>query len=330
MKLLTAFLLLIPCLIRAQSLDEIVLEIETKNVVDYVFNKDTGSSPFASQSYINLDKNANNDDLVTLTSHKNGAVKAIAFLALTHRKYNNIYNIILQQLKDTTRVSTRIGCVVSCQYATDYFIMLSSRENFINYDLSKLSDSEILSLDSILISDKKSKLFARRRAIANIKSTLENYELIKSIVVKEKNADALSNLAEYKNQNDKKLIATFFKNEDTKSEALRSSIVFHDQYFYPLIKKAFKEEWKKSTVSEYNWERCYEALANYPSKETVSLFEKIKLLKDKESYRYRIQGKTLLVAINKYPNPTYEFLKNEIQLDDEDLKDVKYQIENFK
>lgn len=326
MKITTTFLLLITSFIQAQNLNEIVAEIENKNIVEYVGNNNKIYSPFTSNDYIQLEKKATIEDLVNLTNHKNGAVKSLAFLVLCRKKYDKLYNIVLQSLKDTTTVKTRIGCVSSGSYTSDYFIMLVSNGSFEGYDLQKLTDSQKATINSLLITDKSSKLFARRQAIYNLESSSENYDLIKYLVKKERNTAALANLAKYKKQIDKKLIASFFKDEKSRLEALNSAIIFKDMYFYSFIVNAFEKEWESNKIHESHWEIQYKALANYPTEKTLSLLEKVTLEKNVSSYKYRILTKWLFVAIMKYPNPDYEILKGKIKIDEDDWEEVNLAI----
>ena len=314
-------------LANGQNLHDAISKIESKKYIESKYVKQNYSfSIFASDEYVLLKKTATNEELINLTSNTNGSVKSLAFLILAREKYSGLFDIILKQLADTTRVRKKHGCVIIGEYTTDYFISIISKGTFPDLDIPKMSEVQKSKLDSLLILDKNSKLQERQYAISSIKSTPENYILIKSIVQKEKNPAALSNLAAYKNPLDKKLIASFFKREETQCEALNATVIYKDEYFYPFIIKIFHKLWEKSTIGEYDWQTCYAALVNYPREKTFKLLEKVTLLSDIRSYKYRVLGKELLIAITKYPNPMFENLKNRIRLDEEDIEEVNYRL----
>ena len=326
MKQLTLIILLISQLANSQELVNVVNQIESEKRLYYKSIDGNGYSIIESKDFLNLKQNASEEQLIELTKYKNGKVKTLAFLILAQKKYDKLYNIILQQIKDTTTVTTQIGCVGIKNYTTDYFIDVVTEGNFVNDNFPKLTLQQKNAIDALLIADSKSKLSARINAIFALKPTSENYDLIRFLASEEKNYATVYNLATFKKENDKKIIASFFNAKVAKYEAARSTFIFHDDYFYPYLKKACEKLIEKYLVDEYGYSILFQALANYPKPETIKFFEKIIKEKDYNEYRNEKIAKNVLIAITKYPNPEYDLLKKRIKVSAETLEEINEEL----
>jgi hypothetical protein len=197
-------------------------------------------------------------------------------------------------------------------------------------DVYKLSESERQIVDSILVNDKNILLYSKSSVLQDLKPTPENYNRIRELVIKDRNESALITLAKYKKSEDKKLILSFFANRKTQYSALFAVREYPDQYFFPFVKKTFEQEWDYSEQRGYDypkWRMCYQALAKFPRKETIELFERT--IQSTDEFRYKTLCTNLLVAITKYPNKLYEPLKDKIKLDESHMCDFKEQMEYF-
>jgi len=308
------------------SINEIVTGIEKKNRVDAQFIGISNKPSKQWSKYEQLKETATEEQLITLTNHKNSVVRCYAFQVLAARNSTHVFNVLLKHLHDTTTVSTINGDMGCEMYVGDYFIEIVT-PNYIDNKLYKLSKKERETLDSILIYDKSIHLYEKSTVLENIKPTIGNYKIIKELVGKEKNIDALTALAKYHRQSDKKLIASFFKDEKTKNYALMSVIEFPDDFFYPFVKRILLNEWTP-TDGGYDSNRlilCYEALAKYPRAETIELFEKT--IKIKDESRYKTLCEYLLIGISKYPNKIYEPIKQKIKVDEGVMNSVNDYLE---
>lgn len=320
-KFIIIFFLVSSNLVTCQELFNVVNQIEREKRLFYK-SIDGNYSVTDSNDFLNLKNQASEEQLIQLTKHKNGKVKTLAFLILANKQYDKLFSIILEQIKDTTTVRIQMGCVAIEKYTTDYFIDVVSEGKFKNNNFKKLTIQQKNIISNLLIADDKSKLSARTNAIFALKATMENYDLIRSLVSIEKNYAAIYTLATFKNENDKKIIASCFNEKITKYEAARSTFIFHDDYFYPYLKKACEKLIKNYLVDEHGYSLLFKALANYPKQETLSFFEKIIKERDYNEYRNEKIAKYVLIAIAEYPNPKYNLLKNKIKVSDKTLKEI--------
>lgn len=301
------------------GLNEIVNAIAKGNSVE--------SSHFGKQwkRYEQLKKLATDAELVTLTDHKNPAVRCYAFRALAAKQSDQTFKVLVKHLNDASVVSTQSGCIVMDQFVGDYFIYVVNPD-YAEDGVYKLHTKEREILDSILLNDKSIRLRAKYRAIARLAPTAENYARIRKLVKSDKNGIALGILAKYHKQTDKKLIASFFKDDDTQYSALYAVREFPDDYFFPFVIKVFEHEWKQELYDYGKWSICYQALTKFPRPETIALFERTTASTDE--FRYQTLCKYLLIAITKYPNELYDPFKAKIKLDSFYMDEVKEELEN--
>jgi len=307
------------------DLEKIVDGIEKGNSVERSHISIEGRLSAQYEKYELLKKVATVEHLTALTDHKNSAVRCYAFQALASKKADNVFAILLKHLQDTSSVVTQSGCIIMTELTGDYFIDVVT-PNYIDLDVYKLNQKEQQTLDSILLYDKSIQLYAKSRVLEKLKPTTENYDRIRELVAKDRNTSALVSLARYQKQNDKKLIASFFKNDNTQYSALYAVREFPDDYFYSFVKKVFEQEWEEELYDYPKWRICYQALAKYPRQETIELFEKTTNTKDE--FKYETLCKYLLVAITKFPNKLYDPIKAKIKLSNYQMDDVKYELEN--
>ena len=307
------------------DLKGIVDGVEKGNRVESSHIGYSGSPSNQYKKYEQLKKIATVEQLTALTDHKNSAVRCYAFQALASKKADNVFAVLLKHLHDTSSVVTQRGCIIMTELTGDYFIDAVT-PNYIDLDVYKLNQKERQTLDSILLYDKSIQLYAKSEVLRKLKPTAENYDRIRELVVKDRNTSALVSLARYQKQNDKKLIVSFFKDDNTQSSALYAVREFPDDYFYSFVKKVFEQEWKEELYDYPKWRICYQTLAKYPRQETIELFERTTSSEDK--FRYETLSKYLLVAITKYPDKLYDPIKAKIKLSSYQMDEVKNELEN--
>ena len=308
------------------NIETIVTQIESGNRVESSHLGVGGSPSSQWELYQQLKNSTSIDQLISLTNHKNGAVKCYAFQALASKKSDKLFPILLRHLYDTSSVETQSGCIVMTELVGDYFLNVVT-PNYIDLEVYKLNESERRIVDSILINDKNIFLSSKFSVLQDLKPTPENYNRIRELVVKDKNQAALITLSKYKKEEDKKLISSFFADREAQYSALFAVREYSDEYFYPFVKKVFEDEWKYSEEKGYDypkWRMCYQALAKYPKPETLRLFERT--LQTKDEFRYNTLCTNLMTAITKYPNKLFNPIKEKIKLPDNYLDDVKEQL----
>lgn len=307
------------------ELKRIVDSIAKGNSVESSHIGEAGSPSEQYAKYEQLKSIATIKQLTMLTDHQNSAVRCYAFQALATNKADNVFNVLLNHLNDTSSVYTLSGCVGGNSFTGDYFIDVVT-PNYIDTQLYKLSPNERQTLDSILLYDKSIKLSAKSGLLEKLKPTPENYDRIKELVTIERNESALRVLGKYRKQSDKELIASFFKDEKSQLSALYAVREFPDDYFYPYVKNVFEQEWKQKLYDYGKWRICYQALAKFPKPETLELFDRT--TKSKDEFRHETLCSFLLIAITKYPNKLYVPIRAKIRLQDFMMEEVKEELEN--
>ena len=270
---------------------------------------------------------ATDSELIQLTDDDNPVVRSSAFLALASKKSIDPFPILLKHLNDTSIVNTQSGDV-SLSWPNNVNILGYVHPSLRNNRTSKLTQSQVALVDSILLFD-SALIFdkgMRDFFLMRMKPELRHYEKIRAMAVSGKQPTAIFLLAKFKNKDDVAIIKQLFE-EPHYYNGIRAARSFPDEAFYPFLKSKFEEDLiAPVTGADYSdWEMLCEALAKYPTKETVKLFQKVASLKNQE--RYQIVGEHVLTAINKYPNPVFETLKKKIQLDDMHEREMKRNIE---
>ncbi|MGX7667611.1 hypothetical protein [Flavobacterium pedocola] len=301
------------------QIDAIVKKIAAKDII--VWGRNERNNYFIKDSLFNkLIEIADDTKLISLCQNNNGNVRHYAFNALAEKSNENCFRIVLENLKDTTTIRERWGCVVGKVYVTDFWIFLISGNAWkSNYKLNEVQQKR---LDSLLISDKSIKLGSRLNAIAELKTSPENYQTIKSLVIKEKSGVALSLLAAYQKPEDIKLIASFFNKKGYQSSFLSAVEKFPDVSFYNSVLKCVTIQKKKNIYdSTVAWIYICKALSKYPTQETTALFEK--MMEEKDNYTKETLTKSIYLAITKNPNPIFDPIKAKINITDEELEEIK-------
>ena len=272
------------------------------------------------ERYENLSKTATLPELRALTHHKNAVVRCYAYDALTARRDTASFTILLAHLRDTAKVSTIFGCIISEETAGDYF--LNTLTPYDSTDTGyKLSLKQKSIVDSILLFDKHIMLFAKYSLLYDLKPQTRYYNRVKEIALIEKMPVAVWTLARYRRRTDISIIRNAFNNSEAEDYAIRSTTLIADSSFYPILTKIFEREWSEKLYDYQKWEILYQALAQYPNKpQTLTFFERTMQTRDK--FRYQTLGADLLIAITKYPNPVFEPLKKQIKLDKYSMEDV--------
>jgi hypothetical protein len=302
------------------SLKVLVATISKGNRVESAHIGFGGSPSTQWATYEMLKNTATEKQLVALTDHKNAAVRCYSFQALVAKKSPQTFNVLLRHLHDNAGVDTQSGCVGMHIDVGNYFTLLVEPGHG-NPEGYKLTRNQIEVLDSIYLHDNSIQLLAKAFALMRAKPTKRNYVIIRKLVQINRDETALVALARYRYPSDRKLIATFFKHDATQSSALDAVIEYPDDYFYPFVVKIFEQEWKQKLYDYSKWKSCYKALAKYPRKETIALFDRT--TESKDEFRHRTLCTDLLVAISKYPNKVYEPLKSKVKLDDAAMADVR-------
>jgi hypothetical protein len=106
------------------------------------------------ERYEQLKNKATDAELVTLTDHRNPAVRCYAFQALAAKQSDQTFKVLLKHLNDASVVSTQSGCIVMDQLVGDYFADVVNPD-YAEDGVYKLHKKEREILDSILLQSKQ-------------------------------------------------------------------------------------------------------------------------------------------------------------------------------
>jgi hypothetical protein len=247
-----------------------------------------------------LNRVASRQELITLTDHPNGVVRAYAFWALALRYDPEIFSIVKQHITDEAFIRTEFGCVNFDDKVGDFFISLITQE-YPEPKAKKLGLKQRKVLDSLLIWT-PNHLYARDRAVAGAEPTPELYLRMRSLYVKEKNQAALTLLSKYRREQD---IGLILQNQDT--AALESRRYAHTYAaianfprpeFFQLLRKKTYQDGGPSAFSEDGTNLC-KAIVAYKNNEAIALLNV--LFRDTPTARKT----TILYAILENYDPIY-------------------------
>lgn len=158
--------------------EDIPLRSEIKKIVDSIeagnfvaITAGIGASGYLTPQwkyFQQLKKDATAEELISLTNHKNGAVRCYAFQALAGKQSDKVFSILLTHLYDTAKVKTISGCNAAMELVGDYYINVVTPK-YIDLEAYKLTIEERKKLDNILKNDDKITLYARELVLRNLK-----------------------------------------------------------------------------------------------------------------------------------------------------------------
>lgn len=278
--------------------------------------------------YIYLKEKATNEELIALTNHRNEVVRCYAFQALATRKGIEIFPILVNHLKDTSKIRIFEPCTLSEEYVGDYFYeIISGRYGDIGS--YKLTDIEIYSIDSILLFDKEIKLSAKSKILRRLNPEEKYYKRIRDIVFEGKDNNALIALSKYQKQQDKEFIIERLNSSRTDIQyyGLQSVMNFPDSSFFSYLKDILKVEIEKPTGFNYGLIRTlYQGIIQYKNIQSRELLEQTLNLTKGSTLQYH--SEFIWLAIELYPDPIYEGIQGRIKLSDYTRSDLQYWIDN--
>jgi hypothetical protein len=224
------------------------------------------------------------------------------------------FSTILAHLTDTAEISTLFFDMGGWEQVGDHFLLHAGA----------LTPMQQRIIDSALLYNKKVDLAAKDQLLRKLKPEAKYYDRIREMVLKENNEIAVLALARYKNPNDIGIINNYLQKRsirrDVRYYAVWAAREFPDKAFYPKLVKIFEHEWHEKLYDYSLWRILYQALAQYPTGETLALFERG--VKTKDEFRYQVLGVDLLIAYNKYPKPLFQNIRNSVKLDSNSMEDV--------
>ncbi len=243
------------------------------------------------------------EDLKRLLTSDNPYIRVYSFAALVHRNYNNLFQIVLDNLNDTVKIEQFTGDMGS--YMTPSDMMLS-------YTISSF-DKEQKDLLKKLILTKYNHLETLNEILLFHKPSADSYPFVKAIVNKGfTDKFGLIALSQYCRPEDIELIKAGFSLDKDKEYYGGYKIFFKAIESCP--DKAFKQDlisYKSKEMFGDMWidEYYVYALASYKDKECLDVLREL----SRQRSRYKSDNLAIIYrALKKYYTPIYGKLLLEI------------------
>ncbi len=206
--LLYISLLSLPILLFGQdSKPEIKKLVKQIMQVNELHHKHVGAGGITSQQYntfLNLRNKASISELISLLNHRNAVVKGYASWALADKKYPALDKILIQFLDSKEMVKTFNGCILSEDELPSEFyyrVLYQDYDNPLSKKDSLFFVEQVKKLDSAILyySGNTSLL---DQALEHNNANPQTYDRIRELALKEKNAQAMIELAKYRKTDD--------------------------------------------------------------------------------------------------------------------------------
>lgn len=307
-----------------KNIQSIVKAIEKRNFM--AFENYGNPSPEVNQweSYQKLEAHATDEELIFLCNHRNAVVRCYAFKALTCRGGPERFTLFKRFIHDRHTFLHQGGdkfikTTVS-EMAYDLFGYRSSRE------CTHPIDPKFKQVcDSLLIFDTEIPLMAKEHLMLDILPRPEFYDTIRKWLVNKYWDQAILPLARFRREADLELIMTGLANEDAERFylALRAVCEFPHPSFFPVL-VALHQEFRRTPGTLRFREECmlYQAVLQYKTPES----------KDFIIRAIRHEGETYLnhplwLALEKYPDPFYAGIQDQLRVEEEDKPLMRWWIE---
>lgn len=129
------------------SLYQIVADLGKENTIGDCIG--LGCSRYRLDQYDQLNKIATSEELIFLTDHVSPAVRYYAFRALTNRRSEKVFEILVKHMTDTMRVTNFMGCSGMEETVVWNLVRLVS-SNFEEPYGYKLNKSQTMAIDSLI------------------------------------------------------------------------------------------------------------------------------------------------------------------------------------
>jgi len=316
--LLTLFIysIIIPAFSQKIEFNPVIEDAVAKIQAEYFLNDYSQIALFLDKTgnarnnpYYLLKEKAANIELIQLTDHASPIVRCAAFRALVLRKEGSLLQIIEQHLTDSSYVLVNGQCTTWGTTVVEFMLdQVNYRSKFSNGQ-QYISENEVEHIDSLLLYKEGLNTPSQINLFHQISPNLKYYSRILGIVKEENNAHALIALAKYHQKDSKELIWKFLKNEATENEAIEAVREYPLPEFYPYLIEKLEKEYLEAKFRVAKWSILYQALAQYPSHTTLSIFKR-GLIQDKNSSQEK-HSEYIAIAIRKYPNRIFDGLEND-------------------
>ena len=254
--------------------------------------------------YLFLRDTAKTEDIKKLLTSDHPYIRIYAFAALAHRKSDGLFEIVLNNLSDTTRF---------IQMTSDYGYEVSPADMMLEYSIHCFTIEQKDTLKRLILT-RYNHLKSLEEVLFFHKPSSRDYQFVKSIVNRNpKNKFGLVALSKYCNPADISTISAGFN--------LDAFDVYHGGYkiFYNAVENCPDKQFKNNLIS-HKADESHEnvrideyyvrALASYRDKDCLRVLTELA----GQMSPYKLENLSVIYrALKKYYSPIYESLIEEIE-----------------
>ena len=247
------------------------------------------------QAFIRFEQNASIDTCLDLIkNHNKVGVKAYAYLALVHKKYEGIFEIIRDSLQHSElKVHTMIYDIGDTYFLPDFFI---------TYSANTLSMEQLVALAKAIV-ELECKIKYRQSIFTHLDPDHVEYGWIKSHVETNNDPYGLVLLAKYHEDADTSLILQFGKEHPL--QTFQAIAQFPHPAFWEFIVEQISVA--EHLQTNYRWVDLFKAISAYKNDNSQSVLEEI-LKYPKTTDTGKIFPTLIFNALQSQFEPFYENL----------------------
>ena len=250
----------------------IVNEIAKKNTLDAAAVGIAGGRSEQFKNFMLLSKKATKEEIIGLTNHPNGVVRAYAMWAIVEDTTINPIPILSKHLHDYEEINYLVGCVGRKEtVGTMMFEMAISMYGYRSGE--KKFNRVSYQIDSMLLSS-KTELSVRNDVISRLPVDEKNYSFIRHLATAEYNENAIQLLASYQKEEDVDFLLSYIKlHKDNDYTLCKMIEIFPHELFFPYVLELSDKhiETKGKICLQEN---CLLALASYRNNKAKEIFTK--------------------------------------------------------
>ena len=246
----------------SKEVSEIVALMIEDNILRHEYTGYSGSTSDQYSNFQKLCRIATQEELLVLLMHKNSVVKGYASWALIHQKYPDLNGVFSIFLTSGESADSQSGCIISrSSLATEFYyqVVWKAHDSYLPKADQSFFKDQLQKLDNTLLYSEK-EYHLLEKALRNNQANPINYQIIRKWALEKGNADALIELAKYKQDADIQFIKHKRKN------AFPAIVHFpHPEFWDFLMKYRGKVQ-----TQEY-----YSAIAAYKNEESADLLKEL-------------------------------------------------------
>lgn len=277
---------------------------------DYLFLSSRRVSQF--DLLRSLDKRATDGELIRLSGHQNGVVRAYAFFLLLTNQYPNAFEMLKKHLEDDEIIRVFGEYDVQEMKVGDFMVQMMTPGMHDGF-LLKMTPEQRRELDALLLDNPDIILEEKNKVMTNLPSTAQNYDKIRAQAQKKRNPDMVVKLAEFQREEDLEFFQSFLNTKGGQLTGFQVVREFPHESFFASLKRAHSLELPQKKPSYGFLTYLYQAIAQYPSEEARSMM--LSGITDAHKKAKRKHRENIWLALFKYPDPSFNDVKAMTKLD---------------